>query len=235
MHSSDESETVSSTPSRSPTPTPTLSRGGRKRTPVWRFFDYEDSTNKCTCKVETVSGVCSEEPGPSGRLCGHVLTGKYPINMKLHLKKFHPAEYDDMLQREATLKEAKQTKVSTTGPVKKKQLTLEQAAAMVTHYDRSSHRYQLITRKLAIFVGCTNVANSLVENEEFQSLIQKLDPRYKVPGRATVGKEIDKVMFDVKDCIQKVLADARKVSLCTDIWTKKGLTLSYLGLTAHFF
>ena len=42
-------------------------------------------------------------------------------------------------------------------------------------------------------------------------------------------------MFDMKGCIQKVLADARKVSLCTDMWTKKGLTLSYLGLTAHFF
>lgn len=87
MHSSDESETVSSTPSRSPTPMP--SRGGRKRTPVWHFFDYDDSANKCTCNVETVSGVCSEKPGPSRQLCGHVLTGKYPTNMKFHLKKFH--------------------------------------------------------------------------------------------------------------------------------------------------
>ena len=106
---------------------------------------------------------------------------------------------------------------------------------MVTHYDRSSHRYQLITRKLAIFLGCTIVPNSLVENEEFLSLIQTLDPRYKVPGRTSVSKEIDKVIFDMKASIQKVLADAHKVSLCTDIWTKKGLTSSYLGLTAHFF
>lgn len=140
-----------------------------------------------------------------------------------------------MLQREAALKEAKKPKVSTTGPVKKKQLTLEESVALVTHYDHSSHRYQLITHKLAIFLGCTNFANSLVENEEFLSLIQTLDPRYKVSGRTSVSKEIDKVMFDMKGCTQKVLADARKVSLCTDIWTKKGLTSSYLGLTAHFF
>ena len=59
IHSSDESETISSTPSWNQTPTPTPSRGGP-------FFDYDDSTNKCTCKVETVSGACSkEEPGPS--------------------------------------------------------------------------------------------------------------------------------------------------------------------------
>ena len=123
-----------------------------------------------------MSGVCSEKSGPSRQLCGHILTGKYPTNMKLHLKKFHPAEYDDMLQREAALKEAKKSKVSTTGPVKKKQQTLEKAAAMVTHYDRSSHRYQLITQKLAIFLDCMNVANSLVENVEFLSLIQTLHP-----------------------------------------------------------
>ena len=29
--------------------------------------------------------------------------------------------------------------------------------------------------------------------------------------------------------------DAQKVSICADVWTKKGMTTSYLGLTAHFF
>ena len=104
--------------------------------------------------------------------------------------------------------------MSTKGPVKK-QLTL--AEAMVMQYDHNSHRYQWITRKLVIFVGCTSVANSLAENEEFQPLIQILDPRCKVPRRAAVSKEIDKVMFDMKACVQRFLGDARKVSLCAEI------------------
>ena len=29
--------------------------------------------------------------------------------------------------------------------------------------------------------------------------------------------------------------NAQKVSICADVWTKKGMTTSYLGLTAHFF
>ena len=29
--------------------------------------------------------------------------------------------------------------------------------------------------------------------------------------------------------------DTRKVALCVDIWSRKGLTASYLGITAHFF
>ena len=96
---------------------------------------------------------------------------------------------------------------------------------MLTHYDRSSHCYQLITRTLPIFLGCTNVANSLVENEEFLSLIQTLDHRCEVPERASVGKEINQVMFDMKGCIQSVLADARKVSLCTGIPLDKILAI----------
>ena len=32
-----------------------------------------------------------------------------------------------------------------------------------------------------------------------------------------------------------VLSQAHKVSLCADIWSKKGLTSSCLGVTAHFF
>ena len=43
------------------------------------LLDYDDSTNKCTCKVETVSGVCSEESGPSRQLCGHVLTSQQAL------------------------------------------------------------------------------------------------------------------------------------------------------------
>ena len=110
IQSSDESETISSTPSWNQAPMPTPS---------------------------TVSGACSKEPGPSRLLFGYVLTGKYPTNLQ-----FHPTEYDDMLQRETI----------------KKQLTLEEADAIVTHHHHSSRGYQLITHKLAIFLGSTNVA-----------------------------------------------------------------------------
>ena len=30
------------------------------------------------------------------------------------------------------------------------------------------------------------------------------------------------------------LNDARKVALCVDTWSRKGLMASYLGITAHF-
>ena len=38
-----------------------------------------------------------------------------------------------------------------------------------------------------------------------------------------------------KGKIASCLSDARKVNICTNVWTKKGMTSSYLGVTAHFF
>ena len=88
---------------------------------------------------------------------------------------------------------------------------------------------------MAIFVGSCNVPNSLVENEEFRSFVETLDPRYQVPSRVQIGKEIDRVLFDLRGKIQEFLLYAQKISVCTDIWTKKGMTSSYLGITGHFF
>ena len=41
---------------------------------------------------------------------------------------------------------------------------------------RASDIYKWITRKLAIFVGSSNMANLIVENLEFKDLVHALDP-----------------------------------------------------------
>ena len=50
-----------------------------------------------------------------------------------------------------------------------------------------------------------------------------------------MGKRLDMLMEEFKSNVQKCLSTAQHVSLCADIWSKKGLTSSYLGITAHFF
>lgn len=77
-----------------------LSRWAKKNSCV-AVFENDDST---TCKVEITSGESDGDPGPSRQLCGHVLARKYPTNMKLHLKKYHRNEYEEVLQlaKEAT-------------------------------------------------------------------------------------------------------------------------------------
>ena len=97
---------------------------------------------------------------------------------------------------------------------------------MKPEYDRGSDRYKIITKKLAVFVGATNMPNSIVENPEFRALLKARDPRYPLPGRAAVGKEIDLVLAEVKGKIQDSLSSANKINLCADniIWMKKGMS-----------
>ena len=116
-----------------------------------------------------------------------------------------------------------------------KQHTILESFQGKRSYNKESDRYKVITKKLAIFIGSTNVAIGLVENPELRSLIETLDPRYQVPGRALMGKRLDMLMEELKSNVQQCLSTAQHVSLCADIWSKKGLTSSYLGITAHFF
>ena len=115
------------------------------------------------------------------------------------------------------------------------QMMLEQSLKSQKSYHKESERYKAITRKLAIFVGSTNVPNSLVTKPEFCDLLTTADPRYIVPGRMALSCEINKVLVDLKANIGLYLHDACKVSITANIWSKKGLMSSYMGITAHFF
>ena len=44
-----------------------------------------------------------------------------------------------------------------------------------------------------------------------------------------------KILINLKGKVAAKIKDSRKVSICTDIWTKKGMTEAFLGITAHFF
>ena len=101
-----------------------------------------------------------------------------------------------------------------------------------TPYTKDSTKYKQLTKKLAVFVGCSNVATL---HQEFHELLHELDPRYIVPGRAAIRTELSRVLAQVKTKISQVLKKARKIHLCCDIWSKKGMTESFIGITAHFF
>lgn len=227
----------------SPSPVPSessLSAGRPRKSPVWDYFIYDSNVDKSVCQVrveDSNSAGATSSLSPSTKFCGRSIAKKYPSNLRSHLKNAHSLEYKELLKKEERTKREKAEKAKmavrkATGPVRT-QTTLGEV--FQRKYDRGNRRYQSITQKLAVFVGSTNVPNSIVESAEFRSLLEELDPRYLVPGRTLISKEIDKVLFDLKLKIQGYLSNAQKVNLCADIWTKKGMSSSYLGVTAHFF
>lgn len=47
--------------------------------------------------------------------------------------------------------------------------------------------------------------------------------------------EIEKLFLELRFKLCDSMQYARKISLCTDIWRKKGFTASFLGITCHYF
>ena len=62
-------------------------------------------------------------------------------------------------------------------------------------------------------------------------LLEVLDPRYSVPGRTALSKELNCVLIELKAKITTHLESANKISICCDVWSN---IPSYLGVTGHF-
>ena len=203
---------------------------GRPKGGIWDYFKFDEKENKSVCMVN----VNSEDE----TLCGKVLKGKFPTNLKMHLKKCHAKECDQLEQEEKKQQEKqKQNKLK-----KKKSSSLQDSSLIQKSLDQESKKYgddsakqKAITHKLAIFIGGSNVAISLVENAEFRELITELNPCYQTPGRFKIGKEIDQIYFKLRHDITESLNFAEKISFCVDVWSKKGMSASFLGLTAHCY
>ena len=75
----------------------------------------------------------------------------------------------------------------------------------------------------------------MVENQDFVTLLYMLDPKYEVPGVRALSNAVQVLFLEMRAKVQSHMANAKSISVCTDVWTKKGMTSSYLGVTAHFF
>ena len=195
------------------------SHSGRPKTsPVWDYFQFDSHSGKTICQVSVEDKICNAE-----------FKGKYTTNLKVHLKSKHPHQHEELLQKEKEVGKKKDTNSKRSFKGQKK----------LTEIFRKKEKYgkdhKQITMKLAVFVASTSTPNSIVENTAFVSLVEELDSQYPVPSRYVLGKQIDEVMIALKENIQAYMSMARRINLCTDIWSKKGMTASFLGVTVHFF
>ncbi len=105
--------------------------------------------------------------------CSAEIAGKFPPNLKSHLKGNHPAAYTEMMGKEA---EKQKEKEATLAAKKRKplalppsgQLTLEGSIQKAKPYSKDSPRYKSISRKLTAFVATGNI---VVECESFCELL----------------------------------------------------------------
>lgn len=101
-------------------------------------------------------------------------------------------------------------------------------------YSKNSQKQILLRKKFAFFVATTSFANSLCENQDFNSYIRLLDERHTLPNRQRLTKDIISLACKGKELIKQTIKSGLSKPIATaDIWSKKGLSSSYLGIIEY--
>ena len=89
-----ESEEIPATHSKDTTPIPPAVKpaytGRPRQSPVWNFFSLNAAKSRSVCKVQ-IRVVDS-----TTKLCGIQISGKYPTNLKAHLRTAHPQVFAEV-------------------------------------------------------------------------------------------------------------------------------------------
>ena len=201
---------------------------GRPKGLMWDYFrlDKAECYSRCIVNVDG-DGKIHE--------CEAKINGKFTTNLKNHLRKHHPDILKELERKEKDKKgkARKQQHHLYKRSETERQLSLTECVRKKT-YDVKSEKYKKITKKLAIFIGSTNVQYSIVKSQEFKDLLDKLDLSYRVPSQSALSKQLEQVLVDISAKIKSHVKNARKFHITCDIWTKKGMSESFLGVTAHF-
>lgn len=74
-----------------------------------------------------------------------------------------------------------------------------------------------------------------IEDEDFLLMMEIVDRRLTVPKKTKMSNLIETQYGHERQKFKERLAVARRVSIGLDMWTKKGLTASFLAISACYF
>lgn len=111
------------------------------------------------------------------------------------------------------------------------------SGALFSHikYNPDSQEQRTKEEAIAKWVARTAHPPRTVEDEEFLNMMEKTDKRLTVPKKTKIANLVDQMYLAEKVKFKNRLARARKVTIGIDIWTKKGLTASFLAVSACNF
>ena len=97
----------------------------------------------------------------------------------------------------------------------------------VVHFDKEACRLAV-----AKYIVLDELSFRHVEHEGFRELVRVLEPRFTLPSRFTVARDIFQLYLDEKEKLKKVLKEER-ISITTDTWTSIQ-NINYMCITAHW-
>ncbi|RDD43330.1 hypothetical protein TrispH2_004461 [Trichoplax sp. H2] len=177
---------------------------------------------------------------PSSHMCEHKIKGKFPTNLKQHLKAYHEAEYDDVVSREGHFGSSSAPIISKRPKIKaiaskKEAQRRKSVLPCLNSVDQDAHRHHVINEKLAIFIGCSNFGTNVIGDALFRSLLQTIDKTYRIPNEIQLIEQIEQLITQMRLNIAKQMSAAKKVHFSINTRVKRGMASHYLIIIAHFF
>ena len=106
--------------------------------------------------------------------------------------------------------------------------------SLVSTLPHNSERAKRITRSVACFIAKDLRPYSVVENAGFRHMLKTIEPRYKLPTRATFTDSALPALYkETKAKVMESMCKASRVAITSDAWTSVA-TESYVTITAHY-
>ena len=175
---------------------------------VWQYFGFpkgQREGKKAYCKI------CKT---------GVVHAGG-TTNLKTHLYTWHRLIHDELYQESATVVEGTSSS------------TLDDFVKRVTPLPQSSEKAKKLTRAICEMIARDIRPISIVNDIGFLNLLREAEPRYSVPCRTTITRNLNDLYTSEKRRIRGVVASAEFVSCTTDMWSSRNGD-GYISLTCHF-
>ncbi|XP_067285697.1 E3 SUMO-protein ligase ZBED1-like [Pseudorasbora parva] len=124
------------------------------------------------------------------------------------------------------------TTTTTTQKVDTSQPRIDES--LVSTLPHNSERAKRITRSVACFIAKDLRPYSVVENAGFRHMLKTIEPRYKLPIRATFTDSALPALYkETKAKVMESMCKARRVAITSDAWTSVA-TESYVTITSYY-
>lgn len=90
-------------------------------------------------------------------------------------------------------------------------------------------------RALALWLGRSGLPVRTVEDKNFIQMMEVFDKNFIIPPKNRMSSLIESIYQDEKEKYKKRLTSARKITIGLGIWTPRGLSASFLAVSASYF
>lgn len=174
-------------------------------------------------------------------LCKEKKTGHNSSNLESHLQRKHPKEYKKFL----LTKEASEADEHPPVPSKKLKSasnqtildSFKQIAERKEGFKKGTDKYNKCLRAISVAFAANSFPYSAVECRTVKSLFSTLSNGRMIhgPHRLEVASKVAQLSDEIKEAVRTSLADAKLISITTDLWSRPGYSAAFMGVTCHYF